>query len=102
MKKTDETELIVLPEINLAVSVDEIKAFVAENTDLVTLDPTAGIKNDTYLEYRKRHIKAVTFRTGIEAKRKELNAPALKYSKQINEIAKEYTSLLTDTEKRIF
>ncbi len=98
----EETELVVLPEIKYAVSVDEIKEFVSENKELETLDPTIGLNDEAYLLSKKTHIRAVTLRTGIEKKRKEIVAPALAFTKQANSIAKEYTALLADTETRLF
>lgn len=97
----DNEALVTLEPVKYPVSIDEIKAFVEANKEVTPLDETIGIKADAYKDIKKLHLQAVTFRTGIEKKRKELCAPALSYNKEVNKIAKEYTEMLEDTERRL-
>ena len=100
MKKDDE--LIVLAEVNYPVSLDEIKTFVDKHKVVTELNADIGLKDPGYKTMKKAHLEAVTFRTGIEKKRKELCAPALAYNKNVNKIAREYTEMLENTENLLF
>ena len=99
-KKTEE--LVVLPEIKYLVTEDSIKAFVDKHKAITKLAPEVGIKDPAYKLIRKSHLEAVSMRTGIEKTRKVIVAPALAFSKKVNNLAKEYTEMLTDTETLLF
>jgi hypothetical protein len=109
MKKDEALEAeivneIVLSEIKYLVSTTDLKALLEEYSDIPTINPDADedLVGKQYQFVLKGHKAFVKARTGIEKTRKTLKQPALEYGEKVDEIAKEFQSLIKTTEIQLF
>lgn len=98
-----EADLIVLEEVKYPVTKESIAALLEEYKEIPDIDLAADeeIVGEQYQLVLKGHKRFVKARTDIEKKRKELKAPALEYGKKVDDIAKEFTAMLSTTEEKL-
>ena len=95
---------IVLSEIKYPVTISDITALLEEYKDIPTIDPDGDdeIVAEQFAFVLRGHKAFVKARTGIERTRKTLKQPALDYGKNVDNIAKEFQSLIKQTEIKLF
>ncbi len=99
----DEFKAPVLADIKYPVKTTDIEKLLAE----FKVIPNINIADDpkvveTQYSFVRAGLKRfVSARVAIEKTRKLIKAPALKYTKKVDAVAKEVTMLLADTEQRL-
>lgn len=101
--ETEEAELIVLEEVKYPVTKESINELLAEYKEIPDIDLEADeeIIAEQYQMVLKGHKRFVKYRNDIEKKRKLLKEPALKYGKEVDGLAKEFTAMLSTTEEKL-
>jgi hypothetical protein len=99
-----EENQIVLSEIKYPVSANDLESLLIEYQEVPDIDPDAEdeIVGEQYQFVLKGHKAFVKARTGIEKTRKSLKQPALEYGKKVDDIAKEFQSMIKTKENYLF
>lgn len=95
---------VVLREIKYPLSKTNLSDLINEYKDIPEIDPEAAdeIVSTQYAYVLKGHKAFVKARTGIEKTRKILKQPAMDYGRKVDDIAKEFQSLIKSTEQSLF
>ena len=99
----EDNQAVVLSEIKYPVSQTDLKKLLEDYKEIPDINPDADDETvgEQYQFVLKGHKAFVKARTGIEKTRKQLKQPALDYGKQVDGIAKEFQSMIIQTENKL-
>ena len=99
----EENKSIVLSEIKYPVSKIDLEVLLNEFKDIPDINPDADdeVVAEQYQFVMKGHKAFVKARNNIEKTRKALKAPSMEYGKTVDSIAKEFQSMIIQTEQKL-
>lgn len=96
---TDKLIQTTLAELKKSTVTDQAIAILEAECEALTVADINDLQG--YKAVKEAAKKVKKYRTGVEAKRKELKAPALRFGEALDEEAKRITNLLTPIEQKL-